>query len=727
MNGYTGKILRINLTDKKASTIETEKYMKWIGGHGIGSAIFFDLVRDKTIDGFNPRNVVTIMTSPLTGTMTPGGASRTEIQGIGVQTYPLGWFTRSNIGGRFGPMLKYAGWDGLVIEGKAGHPVWIDIRNQNVRFRDAEGLWGLDTWESQKKIWKLVQDNPISGSWSEIGEGEACGRTTQRPAVMAIGPAGENLGRIAAIIHDAGNASGQGGFGGIWGAKNLKAISVIGTGGVEVNDPFELLEARAWAKKNYMFNIEDPSKIDAEHSLLGDPTVRSAMSMAASPLPIVFWHRRKESRPQACIGCPAGCRARNDTGLGNESACAETIIYAYPDMKKQSRLWVRIACSIIETAFDENAASFFALSYGESSDIAYAATDLCQKLGINAYEVWRGIPYLRALHKKGVLGPGRQIDCTLPFERFGEFAFFEELLTQMAYRKGIGADLAEGLVRASEKWGRLEDDLTSGLLPCPYWGMPDHYDPRYQVEWGYGSILGDRDINEHDFNLLYWMPTIASLKGEDPRVSAEEVSQIFSRKMIPFENDQKMLDYSDENIYSEHFVKLVAWHRYYTRFWKQSALYCDFLFPDFLNLQTKDKQGMLGKGEQRFLNAVTGKSMDFRDGIDLGRKIWNLDNAIWTLQGRHRDMVHFAPYVYKRSLEPSAYMPGMEDGKWKYINVEGRYLDKKKFDEWKTLYYEFEGWDPQTGWPTRKTLEFLDLKEVADELEEKGRVGKESS
>ena len=77
-------------------------------------------------------------------------------------------------------------------------------------------------------------------------------------------------------------------------------------------------------------------------------------------------------------------------------------------------------------------------------------------------------------------------------------------------------------------------------------------------------------------------------------------------------------------------------------------------------------------------------------------------------------MVHFAPYVYKKPLEPSAYLPGIEDGKWKYINVEGRHLDEKKFDEWKTLYYEFEGWDPQTGWPTRKALEFLD--EVIDQV-----------
>ena len=101
MNGYAGKILRIDLTKKRTRTIPTSDYEQWVGGHGLGSALFFDLVKDKTIDGFSPANVVTIMTSPLCGTLAPAAAARTEMQGIGVQSYPIGWFTRSNFGGRF--------------------------------------------------------------------------------------------------------------------------------------------------------------------------------------------------------------------------------------------------------------------------------------------------------------------------------------------------------------------------------------------------------------------------------------------------------------------------------------------------------------------------------------------------------------------------------------------------------------------------------------------------
>jgi aldehyde:ferredoxin oxidoreductase len=288
--------------------------------------------------------------------------------------------------------------------------------------------------------------------------------------------------------------------------------------------------------------------------------------------------------------------------------------------------------------------------------------------------------------------------------------------------------MAEGFFRAAAKWGRLEGDLKSGLLEYPHWGLPNHYDPRAEIEWGYGSILGDRDINEHDLNPLFWMPSTALWQGEEPPLSAKEVTKIFSEKLMPYEGEPSMLDFSTENMYSEHMVKLVAWHRHYTRFWKQSALFCDLRFPDFFNMNVPDKRGITGEGEQRFLNAVTGKNYSFVDGIELGRKIWNLDNAIWTLQGRHRDMVHFADYIYKVPFAGFGsfaiwYMPGIKNGEWSYIPLDGRHIDREQFEKWKTKFYIFEGWDSRTGWPTRRTMESLGMGNVANELEEKGMLG----
>jgi len=207
-NGYAGKIMKIDLTTKTVEEIETAQYEQWGGGHGIGSALFWDLCEDKTVDGTDPKNVVTIMTSPLSGTLAPTVAGRTEIQGIGLQSSPRGWFTRSNFGGRFSTQLKYAGWDGIVILGKSDTPVWINILDDKVTFEDASDLWGLDTWETQEDIWRTLEFE--QGAWRNADGRRDSGRTTQRPAVLTCGPNAEKWGPLACLIHDAGNGAGQG-------------------------------------------------------------------------------------------------------------------------------------------------------------------------------------------------------------------------------------------------------------------------------------------------------------------------------------------------------------------------------------------------------------------------------------------------------------------------------------------------------------------------------------
>ena len=151
-----GKILKVDLTTLSVEEIPTSKYQGWGGGHGMGTAVFWDLCEDKTVPGTDPKNVITMMTSPLSGTLAPSVSGRTEVQGIGLQGFPIGWFTRSNFGGRFAAMLKYAGWDGVAIVGQAPSKVWLSIVNGKVTFQDATALWGLDTWETQEAVMPLT-------------------------------------------------------------------------------------------------------------------------------------------------------------------------------------------------------------------------------------------------------------------------------------------------------------------------------------------------------------------------------------------------------------------------------------------------------------------------------------------------------------------------------------------------------------------------------------------
>jgi aldehyde:ferredoxin oxidoreductase len=693
MNGYAGKIMKVNLTTRKITSIPTSKYEQWVGGHGMGSAIFFDLCKDKTIDGFDPGNVVTVMTSPFSGTVVPGASARTEVQGIGVQSYPIGWFTRSNMGGRFAPMLKMAGWDGVVIMGKSVKPVWLDIRDDKFMLQDCAklSLWGDDTRKAQEKIWKYVAGEGKDGDWAKPYSTSKM-LTTQRSAVMAIGPAGENRSRLGAIVHDASSAAGQGGFGGVWGSKNLKAISVIGTGGIHINDPKALMKARMWMKKQYAYEFATSKQAVGDYRFDAAP---SATLIGKSK------DSKAKKRPKGCEGCHSGCRPRYDDGHGNEATCMTSCVY----------------------------------SKANTPEISRKASDLVNQYGINAAEIVRGYYYLVAIGKHAA-GKWKIPACPLDFSKEGSLEFFEQLMKMLSYgnsgtgrKSKFGKDLLDGIVRAVEKWGLLEDALKSGALQFPYWGLPVHKSERAQVHWSFGTILGDRDINEHCFDWIKNVASTAKPAGKRVDPPAEKIVKIMTDKMVPYQGDMQLLDFSAKNMYSDRMVKLVSWHRFYTRFWKQSMLFCDARWPDFYNSNGPGNVGSTGIAEPKFMKAVTGKDFSFEDGIKLGQKIWNLDHAIWTLQGRHRRMVKFADALYDKRGDyggdnPVTYMPGTEDGRWDYYAYSGRTFDREKFEEFKTKFYKFHKWDPESGYPTKAGLKELGLDYVATELFKKGKLGK---
>ncbi|NTU60583.1 MAG: aldehyde ferredoxin oxidoreductase, partial [Deltaproteobacteria bacterium] len=420
----------------------------------------------------------------------------------------------------------------------------------------------------------------------------------------------------------------------------------------------------------------------------------------------------KNRRPQSCQACVGGCRSRYDVGYGNESACQETSWYG-PFARKVAR------------------------SPAEDTEINLKAADLVQRYGLNSFVFQFGLHWLEHLYHEGVLGPEGPIRSRLPWSELGTLAFAEKLVHALSTRTDVGADLADGFVPAAHKWGR-EKDLHTGALLFSYWGVSEHgYDPRAELEWGYGSLLGDRDMNLHCFNWIFTSVSAAVAFGQPLRFEAEELVRLHARKLAPYAKDRpEVLDFGDAHMYSADVAQLVRWQQHYCRFWKQSALFCDLKWPDFCNTNAPDLEGATGSpdaGEQVFWNAVTGDRLTLEDGIEIGRRIWNLDNAIWALQGRHRDLVHFAPYVYETKYEKGELFPFYlwpcrdGSGKWTYTDLMGRSLDRAGVDAWKTHFYRLEGWNTKTGWPKRSTLEKLGLGDVADALGAAGRLGEEET
>ena len=677
--GYTGKIARVNLTDKSVSTIPTEKYVEFGGGHGIGSAIFFDLVGDQLpFDAFDPRNLIMMIASPFSGTFTPG-SGRCEVQGLGPMLYPVEWFGHSNFGGRFTSQLKFAGWDGIVVEGAASDPVWINIMDDRIIIEDGKDIWGMDTWDTQEEIARRVMPSLKHGEWAEVEDDNF---TTQVPAVVCCGVAGENKSRLGCLIHGPGSQAALCGFGGVFGSKNLKAISAIGTGNVPIADPKAFMKARLWYKQ-FQWDVDNPR--EGTRFISGMYRVSAGAPSGANTTngtpPLV------PARAAACASCPRGCRMRLASSDSNESVCGGTMTFMIPGSNKVTR----------------------------------KTNDLMQKFGLGHWQLIPTMNYLRSLSQRGLAGKGKKIECDLDVTKWSEPGFGDMLMDMIANRKGIGDDMAEGAARFSAKYGLYDEDLHKGNLRLTYWGTSDHYDPVTETEWGYGSLLGERDLMLHMMANypLHWMAWTG-----DPFLTADEAAKLYTDAMVPYNGDEFMVDYSEgpTGIYSDHKVKQVAWVKHYEKFWIGGGGFCGWRWPMCITCTTEDRRGPTPQAEEKFWNAVTGQNMSFADSMEVGHKIYTLDRSIWILQGRHRNMEVFPDYVYDQPTRGSE-MPMYIDGKWTYDNGAGRTLDREKFEDWKTRFYKFEGYNPENGYPTRKTLEKMNLKKVADLLEKRDKLG----
>jgi aldehyde:ferredoxin oxidoreductase len=213
MYGYNGKVLRVNLTEQsyKIEPLDEAKAKKFIGARGLGVKTFYDEVNPK-VDPLSEENKLLIIGGPLTGSPMP-----TSGRFMVVTKAPLtGTIAISNSGGKWGAEFKNTGFDMIILEGKAKSPIYINMVDDKIEFKPADHVWGKVASETTAE---LVKEND------------------PKSKVMCIGPAGEKLSFMAAIMNDVDRAAGRGGVGAVMGSKNLKAIVVKGTGKVQIADP----------------------------------------------------------------------------------------------------------------------------------------------------------------------------------------------------------------------------------------------------------------------------------------------------------------------------------------------------------------------------------------------------------------------------------------------------------------------------------------------------------
>jgi aldehyde:ferredoxin oxidoreductase len=412
--GYTGKILRINLS---TSTAKEEKLppdvaKDFIGGAGLGIKYLFDEL-DAGTDPLGPGNKLIFSVGPFTGTSIPC-ASRMAVTAKSPLTNTVGV---ALTGGYFPVELKRAGYDALIIEGKAEKPTYIWIKDGKAQFRSAAGVWGLKTTDCQQIIKNELNDQNIR--------------------ITCIGPAGENLSKIACIINEM-RAAGRKGLGAVMGSKNLKAIAVRGTGSVSVASEEKLKKARG----KMTTAMKESPVLYPEFSKLGTPMVVDA-TCALGIFPGKNFSATGEFAPVEQIGV----EAQNTRNVGREHC------YGCPVGCSQLRLarTGSYAGILTEGPEFETMYSFGGETGVDNIDSIIAADRLSDELGLDTISAGVAIGFAMELFEKGILSTADIGGLDL---HFGNHEAMVTLLRWMAYREGIGDLLSDGVKAAAEKIGK---------------------------------------------------------------------------------------------------------------------------------------------------------------------------------------------------------------------------------------------------------------------------------
>lgn len=673
LSGYVGKILRLNLTDQTTEIISTYQYVpKYLGGRELCNKIFWDEVKPGT-KAFDPENKLIYMTGATTGTGIPTGG-RTEMTGISPNNYPE-QYSFSGIGGWMGAELKFAGYDGFIIEGKAKEPTYIMIDDDRVEFCSARNLWGKKVHDSQK--------------WLE----EKHGRNFKS---MVIGPAGEHLVRNASITTSSDNVIAKSGFGAVWGSKNLKAITCHGTGVVVAADIEKVMKLRM---------------------AMGDPYMR--------PSPVV----KKDSQGlpgndakgewvRGNVACSHGCNQHcnclmmntdsffTDEKINHVEKCVSIFAYGFATdvpnsiganwMTQQNHV---LPCKMLsgeppapdstDPYFEEMTApimpdrlDFWKPDFEKGNLI----NELCNEYGVDKWDVtiWL-LPWLSMGQKEGVF---EDIDFGKPID-VESCDFIAYLMDQIVYRKGYyGNLLAEGMARAirtlgKEKFGdTIYHGRHSGVLP----GNPELELPiSLETAWGHSFHWQGRGY-EATITKPTWLASTIEL------MTSSRDMQTVEHHHDTYENYLKI---KDDPYNSQVLVDSIIMNENKGEL-KDSVTCCEWQSP---NLWWTSM-------EAEMFTAATGYQMSEDKLNDSAVRSKLLYRAI-LIRNFERD----------RKMEVEAVWPG--------INIPdpwGEVADWDGFNHLVDMYYQTRGWDTRTAWPFRHTWEKYGLKDIADEMESIGKL-----
>ena len=411
--GYAGKVLRVDLSNAKVTQHKLDKALarNYIGGRGLNSRVLYDEV-GPTVDPLGPENLLIFGVGPLNGTASPASGRWT----VTAKSPLTGILGDANAGGGFGAELKYAGFDQVIISGKARDPVYLWIDDGRVEIKSAGHLWSKTTWETEDIVKRDLGDMEIK--------------------VASVGPAGEKLVRFACIITDLARAAGRTGMGTVMASKNLKAVAIRGSKDVEIAVVEKFEKAVQESCEKIMsdpvyeeLSVYGTSRLLSILNNLGQLMTRNAQTQFFEAANDIDMHAflKYAVKSKSCFGCVIHCahwiEVRDGPYNGTRGEALE-----YMSLEK-----LGASCG--------------------NSDLPsiIKAHILCNQLGLDVGTTAAVIAFAMECYEKGILQMAETDGLDLSW---GNHRAMIDLIERIACRKGLGNLLAEGVKKASENIGK---------------------------------------------------------------------------------------------------------------------------------------------------------------------------------------------------------------------------------------------------------------------------------
>ena len=466
MKGFYNRILHINVSDQSFHVEPDEDTIldRYLGGKGLSTYLLLKQ-NPPGVDPLSPENHLILATGPVSGTPIWGSCR----YGIFTKSPQTGFYSESYSGGTVAEYMTKTGYDAIIIQGASDKPVWLDISENDVRFNNARDIWGLDTYQTEDRVRQLVAEkNP----------------NHPKAGVIVIGPAGENKVVFSVVENDYWRSAGRTGTGAVMGSKNIKAIAFWGSRKKEFADKKIVTEfARKIAQRG-----KNDAGVNAYKSM-GTPMLVKIVNEAGG-FPTRYWqkgtyenwerissdalHEQCQVKPHACLKCFIACGRLSTVKEGRHAG-------------------LRIEGPEYETIY-----SFGGLCEIDSIQEIMYLNDICDRLGMDTISAGNLAAFTIEAAKHGNIQ--LKID-------YGDVDAIAKLMEDIAFRRGIGDILANGIKTAAHEW-KMEDHAihVKGLEPAGY-------DPR--VLKGMGLAYGISDRGACHLRATFYKPELSGMVDPD--------------------------------------------------------------------------------------------------------------------------------------------------------------------------------------------------------------------